>query len=695
MFLLLLEDRFEVRGLLQVAGRMHPLVLHFPLVLIIIYSIYNLFILKKQQVTESTKNYADQLLLLGAFTAVVSALAGLFLSREEGYDVAALQTHKWWGVAVSLFTLCWYYARIPLRRRKITRWLSSITAISFLILAGHAGAGITHGDDFLLAPIRVPQQKSLVALSEAEIFEHVIQPIFESKCTGCHNNSKAKGELILETRALIVKGGKSGVLWDTTHTGESLLLKRLYLPESDKKHMPPKGKPQLSAFETEMLKLWIQKGADFNLKLAELSPDDKLFQLASVLFKTTTDGEYDFEAADAETVQSLNTENRVVQSESLSSPALTVSFFNSSRFQSSQLKDLLKVKEQIVSLDLTRMPLATEDMKTVSQFINLRRLHLGFTPVKSADLEWIKNLQKLQALTLSGTAINASELAILKNLGNLQQLFTWQMPGTESDWQKLEKEMPALRLENGFTGDSIRLKLSPPVLENETTILTQATPLKLKHYIKGVEIRYTLDGSEPDSLRAAVYKGDEMIDKNVQIRAKAYKQGWHSSDLLEAALYKRTYTPDSIRFLTAADASYSTDPKRLTDLIKGTTNFRDGNWVVWRNNRMELLLPFSETKQVSSVTLGVLVDVNSYIMPPLSMEVWGGDNATQLKKLGSLRPEQPKENMPVNLRGYECRFESAPVKYLKIIAQPVNKLPAWHRGKGDKGWLFVDEVLVN
>jgi hypothetical protein len=26
---------------------------------------------------------------------------------------------------------------------------------------------------------------------------------------------------------------------------------------------------------------------------------------------------------------------------------------------------------------------------------------------------------------------------------------------------------------------------------------------------------------------------------------------------------------------------------------------------------------------------------------------------------------------------------------------PVSKLPAWHPGKGDKGWVFTDEVFVN
>lgn len=44
---------------------------------------------------------------------------------------------------------------------------------------------------------------------------------------------------------------------------------------------------------------------------------------------------------------------------------------------------------------------------------------------------------------------------------------------------------------------------------------------------------------------------------------------------------------------------------------------------------------------------------------------------------------------------FDFKFKVVTLRYLKLIANPVAKLPAWHRGKGDKGWFFVDEVIVN
>jgi hypothetical protein len=52
---------------------------------------------------------------------------------------------------------------------------------------------------------------------------------------------------------LLLKGGKNGALWDTTETNFGLMMSRIHLPEQEKKHMPPAGKPQLTGEEINIL----------------------------------------------------------------------------------------------------------------------------------------------------------------------------------------------------------------------------------------------------------------------------------------------------------------------------------------------------------------------------------------------------------------------------------------------------------
>src|SRR5690606_4577500 len=194
-------------------------------------------------------------------------------------------------------------------------------------------------------------------------------------------SKKAKGELIMETEELLLKGGKSGVLWDTTEADLGLMLYRVHLPLDEKKHMPPKGKPQLTDEEIELITQWIQHGADFDLRVADLNDQDTLKQLALAKLKTNEISSYDFDEADPSVVKKLNTANRVVASEALRSPALVVNFFNNRLFDIAQVKELEKAGKQIVSLDLSRMPVKDEDLSLISRFENLRQLNLSFTEI--------------------------------------------------------------------------------------------------------------------------------------------------------------------------------------------------------------------------------------------------------------------------------------------------------------------------
>lgn len=695
LFLLFFESRLSVPLWLQVIGRTHPLVLHFPVVLVVLYALLILFFQTQKKIDESNLDIADLILQLAAISSAFTALAGFFLSKEEGYDADALLWHKWSGVAISLFMLLWSYFKKALHERKVTAFATSIVALVLIVIAGHQGAGITHGENFVLAPV-TPEKKQVVASPEdAELYTHLVKPILEAKCISCHNSKKAKGELVMETEELLLKGGKNGVLWDSASADLGLMLRRIHLPLEEKKHMPPQGKPQLTDDEIVILRHWIQKGADFKLRVADLLTSDSLFVMANNILTAAETAEYDFDEADASTIKNLNTINRVVAAEALESPALSVSFFNSKLFKAEQLSELSKIKKQIVSLDLSQMPVKDIDMKIIGGFENLRRLNLSFSTITGAGLAELKRLKFLRSLSISGTKVNAEQLKQLQSFPQLKTVYTWNMPVAAAEMEKVKAQVKNIRFETGFKGDTIVMKLSAPIVQNEESIITSPVPLKLKHYINGASIRFTTDGSDPDSLKSPVFKPGEMINGNVLIKAKAYKPGWISSDIMEVNFYRSTYKADSVLFLLQPDPAYKGEAKKLSDLIKGETNFRSGNWLAWRQTRMEALLIFAKPTTVQSITLSTLIDVASYIMPPSSIEIWGGDDAKNMKLLGKVKPQQPTIEQPSSLRGFECKFAPSTVKYIKIVGNTVSKLPAWHPGKGDKGWLFVDEVLVN
>lgn len=696
LFIVLFYSSLFVPAWVQVIGRMHPLLIHFPIVLLILYIVWNVWLSKKFTPSESLQLTGDLLLLVSALSAAITALMGLLLSKESGYDADALSLHKWSGVSLAFISFTWYLLRNTLSRLKIASVITSAAVLILLFITGDLGADITHGQDYLLAPVLPETKPQQVALEDAVVFTNMVQPVLQAKCISCHNSKKAKGELLMETTAQLLKGGKDGPIWDTAQPDLSLLLKRIHMPETEKKHMPPVGKPQLTDEEKQILYFWIKTGASFTTKVTDLQPNDTLRLLAGNIFKTSTEEVYDFDAASENTIEKLNNNNRVLAPIALESPALAVDFYNSQNYNQQALKELLEVKEQLVSLNLSHMPVKDEDLTLIAQFTNLRKLNLSFTMVTGKNLAVFNKMPLLKELSLAGTSIAANDLQPLAATPKLKSVFIWNTTITDKDSAALKKISTSIRFEKGFRSDTIVLKLTPPILQNEELVIVNAEKLKLKHYVNGTAIRYTFDGSDPDSLSSPVYDTNVVLTKNGLLKAKAFKPGWISSDITQAYFYKSTYTPDSVILLTPPDAQYKGDGgKTLSDHVKSELNFRNGKWLGYHGTQMQALLSFRNPVKVESVTLSSVIDIGGYIFPPVSIEIWGGNDPQKLKLLKRITPEQPQKSEPGYLKGFDCTFTPTTLKYIKVTATAVPKLPLWHPGKGDKGWFFADEIFVN
>ena len=696
LFLALFSAQLQVPAALQVVGRMHPLLLHFPIVLLLAAVVWETAVQAKSN--PLFRSTGDGLLLSAAVSAVVTALMGLFLSREGGYDEETLFWHKWSGVAIALVAWGWYTWRNFLRRANTPARLAAIMSVGALLVAGHQGATLTHGENYLLPPAALAPQQARVPWEEALVFQHLVRPILEAKCMGCHNATKAKGGLVMETEALLLQGGKNGPLWDSTAAQFGLLLQRIHLPLEEKEHMPPKGKAQLTAAEITILRHWIKSGPNFTQKIVDLPANDTLRLLAADRLLTVEEDNYSFVAADETAVRKLNNDYRVVYPLAINSPALGVEFFGAAAFKSEYLSELRGVKEQVVNLNLHNMPVRDEDLPAIALFTNLRTLHLSATAITGTTLGELKNLQALRKLSLSSTAVKTTDLEWLRAMPKLTELYLWNTSVTGQELADWRQQLPHIRIEGGFQGDTVVAKLNAAIIAGERQVFTTSTKVKLKNFIRGAVVRYTLDGSQPDSLTSLISLGDSIsIDHACVLTTKTFLPGWISSDVASRSFYKAGHRPDSIVLVRPPDPKYKGEgAKTLANEKVGDTDANTNKWLGYRDNDLETLLYFRQPVQLSSVSVSTLVDLGRYILPAQQIEIWGGTGSQDLVLLKRLRPLQPTGmGAPASRVSFDCTFGSRPISMLKIMVRPVPKLPAWHPGKGERGWVFVDEMFLN
>jgi hypothetical protein len=220
------------------------------------------------------------------------------------------------------------------------------------------------------------------------------------------------------------------------------------------------------------------------------------------------------------------------------------------------------------------------------------------------------------------------------------------------------KKFDNLVISKGFYGDTVVLQLNPPLIQNEGRMIDDTVSVKLKHYIKGVVMHYTLDGSGPDSISSPVYDGSLLLRNHGTVKVKAFKKGWISSETVETYFFKGSYKADSAFCVIAPDPAFKgKGGKTLVDLEKGDNIFGSGKWLGFKSN-MEVMLLFNEAVEVSSVTVSSLVDIGSYIMPAKMIKVYGGRDKNNLHLLATVSPEQPGKPAPVFQRGIDVNFEN-------------------------------------
>ncbi|MDA0195730.1 MAG: chitobiase/beta-hexosaminidase C-terminal domain-containing protein [Bacteroidetes bacterium] len=682
---------------LQVIGRMHPLLLHFPIALIFIYAFWKIISPNSNQIIVEDNPNADDILLIGSLSASISALMGLILSQDGSYTADGLFWHEWLGSVTAFGSYFWYTSRNYITNSGALHRIAPVIMLVSVTLSGHFGAGITHGTNFIMAPLTQNEPEEEVIFDSARVFTHLVRPILKEKCFACHNSRKAKGELVMETSESLRSGGESGMLWDTLNTDQSLILQRIFLPEDDEEHMPPIEKNQLSDYEIEVIEEWVIDGAHFEKLATSYPPEHPLYRLTAEKFLAAEEAnKYAFNEADSELIESLNSSNRSVAKIAGNSPALAVSFFSGQEFSLDHVRDLQKIGEQIVQFNAAKTHLTDDALKLIGEFKNLEKLNLNFTDISGNGISSLSGLKKLNEIALSGIALNVSELQVLGDLDELNKVFIWSTGLSSSDIIELKSRFPLIEIETGFDATEVVIPLPTPLIRNKKKIFSENEDLVVDHYISDVELRYTLDSSEPDSVSSPLYNNDLTLSGNIVFKVKAFKEGWKSSETVSKTFLQSSFNPSEVSLLTEPDKKYSGNgSETLFDHEEGTFYHADGNWIGYLGRPFEALLTLQGTPMPGSITISCLNSIGSSIMPPRTIELWYGNDPEKLKLWKKESIEMPSAYSPQDFAFYSYDLPSTSYEYLKLIIQPVSKLPAWHSNIGKPGWVFIDELLLN
>jgi len=205
-------------------------------------------------------------------------------------------------------------------------------------------------------------------------------------------------------------------------------------------------------------------------------------------------------------------------------------------------------------------------------------------------------------------------------------------------------------------------------------------------------IRYTLDGSEPVET-STLYEGPVAINETCVLKAKAFRPNTSTTVYSKEFKSHKAMAKD-ITMNTEAHKNYCNGlPYILADGIRGTENFRSGDWGGWRGEPFDITIDM-KGETYSNVLVGTVVVKYDDIFNPAALTVLTSENGTDFTEVAKAEYEVEGQDEPNGLKEYTVSFPETSANYLRVVVDPVASLPAWHERPGSKGFLFIDEVIV-
>jgi len=232
-----------------------------------------------------------------------------------------------------------------------------------------------------------------------------------------------------------------------------------------------------------------------------------------------------------------------------------------------------------------------------------------------------------------------------------------------------------------------------PSIHAPSDRFTDSLVISLSSAEPAATIRYTLDGSDPSESSERI-DAPFVIRETTTIRARTIAADGRASDIASAR-FQRYAPPGSLILLTPYSPQYpGGGDHALIDGRRGGNNWRLGAWQGYEGNDLVAVVDLGTVRTIKEVTLGCLQDEASWIFFPVEVEFsLSGDGEhfdTPVRVANPVPPDEPGSIV----REFPAALGNVEARYIRVEARSLRTCPEWHKGKGEKAWLFVDEIRV-
>ena len=478
------EEIAGVPAILEFFGNLHPVVVHFPIALVIVAAgaeICGVF-----RCGHRRYSMTIVCVIVATFFSVFAAWAGWLNAigdARSGTAERVLLFHRWIGIAMaSVITITLIVTLIDMARPRY--WLLACSRATLLLaallvmVAGYLGGELVYGNGYLLSAFNQKSSADRIAVGDkglepmspsdflggarvvaqgssektnVVVYQDEVVPILETHCYLCHGSKKQRGSLRLDQMRSLLSQQPPTTTIVPGDASASGLIQRVTLPHDDVDFMPASGEP-LSGEQIDILRSWINDGAPIAgdggpVLVADETPSVEVIKSSAVDSDVITAPLSTEQRAALNRLQGKGI--RVVPiSEKTTSLDVNASV-GTVVVDQEVISDIGVLGEHVVWLSFGRTAITDEDLNVIPLLINLQRLRLDGTKIGDGAMSYLAVLKDLNWLNIYDTNVSDRSIPTLAAMSALRRLFVWESSISEQGAIELGSLRPDLEVVTG------------------------------------------------------------------------------------------------------------------------------------------------------------------------------------------------------------------------------------------------------
>ncbi|MDH7605928.1 MAG: glycoside hydrolase family 92 protein, partial [Melioribacter sp.] len=110
-------------------------------------------------------------------------------------------------------------------------------------------------------------------------------------------------------------------------------------------------------------------------------------------------------------------------------------------------------------------------------------------------------------------------------------------------------------------------------------------------------------------------------------------------------------------------------------------------------NDIDIIIDLGSIKSIKKVSVNFLRDILAYIFLPEEINFSVSLDGNIFENIYTYK-EENQNNNEILIKNYEVAVKEIKCRYVRLKAKNIGICPDWHIGKGDKAWLFIDEITI-